>query len=144
MAVKVCVFFRPKNFSNIGALSLHSTYICTEMTSSTKKTHKKCFFLFFDDVITKKDRFLMTSLQKHPFLNDVITKKTLFDDVITTNFKPLFLSTLDLLRSENLGITISRHALLNGIHILPFHKLKEFCDTSWCWETPNRVLKYKM
>ena len=64
MAVKVCVFFRPKNFSNIGALSLHSTYICTEMTSSTKKTHNKCFFSFF----------LMTSSQKGPIFDDVIIK----------------------------------------------------------------------
>ena len=64
MAVKVCVFFRPKNFSNIGALSLH---ICTEMTSSTKK-HTKMFFPFF----------LMTSLQKGPIFDDVITKTLKF------------------------------------------------------------------
>ena len=73
MAVKVG-HFRPKNFSNIGALSLHSTYICTEMTSSTKKHTKNVFFLFFWWRHHKKDRFLMTSLQKHPFLNDVIIK----------------------------------------------------------------------
>ena len=75
MAVKVCVFFRPKNFSNIGALSLHSTYICTEMTSSTKKHTKKCFFsFFFDDVITKRTDFWWRHYKKHPFLNDVIIK----------------------------------------------------------------------
>ena len=75
MAVKVCVFFRPKNFSNIGALSLHSTYICTEMTSSTKK-HTKNVFPFY----------LMTSLQKGPIFDDVITKHLNFDDVITKTF----------------------------------------------------------
>ena len=67
MAVKVCVFFRPKNFSNIGALSLHSTYICTEMTSSTKKHTKNVFFLF-----------LMTSSQKGPIFDDVIIKTPKF------------------------------------------------------------------
>ena len=56
----------------------------------------------------------MTSLQKH--LN--------FDDVITTNFNTLFLISLDLLRTENLGITISHHLPSNPVVILPFQKLK--------------------
>ena len=77
MAVKVG-HFRPKNFSNIGALSLHSTYICTEMTSSTKKHTKNVFFPFFwwrhhkkgpifDDVITKTPIFKWRHHKKVPF-----------------------------------------------------------------------------
>ena len=66
----------------------------------------------------------MTSSQKGPIFDDVITKSPFFDDVIIINFDLRFLSRTNLLRRENLGITISRHALLNGIHILPFQILK--------------------
>ena len=56
----------------------------------------------------------MTSSQKH--LN--------FDDVITTNFNTLFLISLDLLRTENLGITFSHRIFSKSVVILPFQKLK--------------------
>ena len=94
MAVKVCVFFRPKNFSNIGALSLHSTYICTEMTSSTKKHTQKMFFSFFLMTSSqKRTDFWWRHYKKHQFLNDVIIKHLFkwwrHNDKLQTHFSQL-------------------------------------------------------
>ena len=130
MAVKVCVFFRPKNFSNIGAQS----YIYILRWRHQQKNTKKGPFWWRHQQKHKK-KGLLFWWRHH--------KKSIFwwrhNHKLHTPFSQ-FLLPFKKWKFGNYHFTTRTFKRYTYFTFSNF----KICDTSWCWETPNRVLKYKM